>query len=139
MSAEMKTLLLAYDGSEGSRVAADLVRGLAASLGARVIVVGAFPPYPRISSPTKDDAREILETRERTEGMVAELEAAGISAEPDVLEGPAADAVLRAAEAHDVDLIVVGSRGYGAFTGLLLGSVSDRVAHYATRPVLVAR
>ena len=63
----------------------------------------------------------------------------GISAETDVLEGPPAEALLNAAEAHEADLIVVGSRGFGQFKGLLLGSTSDHVVHYATIPVLVAR
>jgi nucleotide-binding universal stress UspA family protein len=83
--------------------------------------------------------RQIHESRDAAERICKLLQSEGIEAESDVLEGPPADAILNASEAHDIDLIVLGSRGYGQFRGLLLGSVSDRVVHFANRPVLVAR
>ena len=55
----------------------------------------------------------------------------------EVLHGPAAKILIDASKR--ADLVVVGSRGYGGFTGLLLGSVSAQVVHHATCSVMVVR
>lgn len=134
-----KKILLGYDGSDGSRKAVDLAAELARTYKASIIVVCAFHPMPRVTQPDPDDFKEIHEARALADELVEKLKASGIDAEPDVLEGPPPEALLNAAEAHKADLIVVGSRGFGQFKGLLLGSTSDRIVHYATIPVLVAR
>lgn len=64
--------------------------------------------------------------------------------EPDVdveivpAQGRQASAALIEA-AKDADLLVVGSRGAGGFTGLLLGSVSEQVTHHAPCPVVIVK
>lgn len=64
--------------------------------------------------------------------------AAGWEAEPRVEQtyGAEGAAIVRAADHVDADVVVVGSRGLGG-SGAILGSVSDMVVHYATRPTLV--
>jgi nucleotide-binding universal stress UspA family protein len=52
-----------------------------------------------------------------------------------VTNGSAAAAILGAAEG--ADLVVVGTRGFGGFKGMVLGSVSNNIAHRATCPVVV--
>ncbi len=54
-----------------------------------------------------------------------------------VQEGIAAQVLLEAA--HGADLLVVGSRGHGGFTGALLGSVSQHCAHHAPCPLVIVR
>ena len=54
-----------------------------------------------------------------------------------VREGLPAPVLLEAA--RSADLLVVGSRGHGAFSGLLLGSVSQHCVSHATCPVVVVR
>jgi nucleotide-binding universal stress UspA family protein len=53
------------------------------------------------------------------------------------VSGLPAEAILDAAKDADADMIVVGSRGAGGFSRLLMGSVSSQVAHHAHVPVLI--
>ncbi|WP_104062018.1 universal stress protein [Arthrobacter sp. 4R501] len=63
--------------------------------------------------------------------------AEGVDVTGDVVQGPTVTVLINASK--DADLLVVGSRGHGGFTGLLLGSVSTQVLHHAACPVLVVR
>jgi nucleotide-binding universal stress UspA family protein len=65
---------------------------------------------------------------------------AGITAHAEVREttfGKAAKEIIADAKLHDVGVIVMGSRGRGDMTGLVLGSTAHKVIHLADRPVLV--
>ena len=62
---------------------------------------------------------------------------APVEIRPHVVEGNPAQALLDLAK--EADLLVVGSRGHGGFTGALLGSVSQHVVHHAPGPVVVVR
>jgi len=46
---------------------------------------------------------------------------------------------MKKAEEEGFDLVIMGSSGMGQVSGILLGSVSDRVAHRSTVPVLIVR
>ena len=73
---------------------------------------------------------------------VDKLTAAGVNARGDVghtVFGYAARSIVDDAIEHDVDVIVMGSRGRGDLAGLLLGSTAHKVIHLTDRPVLIVR
>ena len=56
-----------------------------------------------------------------------------------LLEGDPASEILSAAKRYDVDTIVLGSRGAGVVTQLMLGSVSHKVCHLADRTCITVK
>jgi nucleotide-binding universal stress UspA family protein len=77
--------------------------------------------------------------REIADRAKEELEDAGVDVETEVLQGPPAEAILRVSEGRQADLIVMGTRGRGDLTSLLVGSVSHRVLAHSGVPVMVVR
>jgi nucleotide-binding universal stress UspA family protein len=60
-----------------------------------------------------------------------------VTLENRIVEGHPAEALVEAS--RHADLLVVGSRGHGAFSGMLLGSVSQHCATHAASPVVIYR
>jgi nucleotide-binding universal stress UspA family protein len=83
------------------------------------------------------------QVRERREAIAQELvergREAGVPVSFLVWDGDPGDMIVSAAEAENVDMVVVGSHGRGAVGRLFLGSVSDHVVRHAACPVLVVR
>jgi nucleotide-binding universal stress UspA family protein len=137
-----KKILLATDGSPQAQAVIKYARELALRDDARLIVVHAFPSIPAyLGEPWRDQFIEshTQEARRITEEAAAGLRDAGIDVDVVVLEGPAANAILHVAEERECDLIVMGHRGEGEYTSLMLGSVAHRVLAHAHVPVLVVR
>jgi nucleotide-binding universal stress UspA family protein len=82
------------------------------------------------------------EAKANVDAAVAELIQAGVKAHGvvrDTIYGYAAREIVEVAKAHDIGVIVMGSRGRGDLAGLVLGSTAHKVIHLADRPVLVVR
>lgn len=73
--------------------------------------------------------------REQTDKILDKLEKIPPQVNVDAFSGSVAEELIRAAES--ADLLVVGSRGAGGFTGLVMGSVTSQVAHHAHCPVVL--
>ena len=135
------TVLLATDLTPASSDATDEAIGLAAQLGARLLVVTVIDSRRNSLLRPLARPRPVEEREERSmavSGIVERARMAGARAAFLVWDGEPGDSILAAAEAEKADLIVVGTRRRGT-VGRLLGSVSDAVVHRATVPVLVVR
>ena len=133
-------ILVAYDGSEHSQRALQKAIEIAQCSQARLQILFAYdriPPY--LGEPNLQHLidRSVEKAQLTLEQAVQTLTATGLEFMTNILEGPAPEAILRAAQLEGCDLIVMGSRGLGMVQGLLLGSVSYRVLHHAAIPVLI--
>ena len=91
---------------------------------------GAFPEDHVLADKTRAIAREALD---KALALAGDARPANVTIE--VVSGLPAEELIKAST--DADLIVVGSRGTGGFSRLLLGSVGTQVSHHAHCPVVV--
>jgi len=144
MSSASDVILVGFDGSDAARAALGFGLEEAKLRETRLRIVCAWdyplpgymgggfePPGPRL------DASDF--ERVANEGIDGALETIdggpAVEVERRVRRGPGAAVLLE--EAREAALLVVGSRGHGGFTGLLLGSVSQQCVAHAPCPVVV--
>jgi nucleotide-binding universal stress UspA family protein len=132
-----KKLLVAVDGSEYALRAAAYAADLAEMMGASITLLNVVAPSesPAFSGrSTRDQAeREFADERLEKAGKV--IKDKGIEFNAIVDFGNPALTILKHAEGYD--MIIVGHRGLTALQEMLMGSTSERVAHFAKIPVLI--
>ena len=139
-----KVVVVGIDGSEQSRHAAQAAADLARKNGARLHIVtvvrppegwwgivGSPPPADVLTASMSEAQQGILDST--VEGL--DLEGVEWSASEEI--GEPASALADVCHEDGADLLVVGRRGAGLVERLVMGSVADRVAHYAPCPVLI--
>jgi nucleotide-binding universal stress UspA family protein len=143
------SILAGTDGSDTARTALRQAIALAASSGARLVIVSAYEPVSdqrlrnrQIEVP--EDLEWIVNPRgdvlSLLEAAQDEATRAGVSeVETFARQGDAADAILDVAEEQRSDLIVIGNKGMTGAKRFLLGSVPNKVSHHAPCSVLIVR
>ena len=136
-------IVVGVDGSKSSEEALRWARFMAGVTGSPITAVAAWheatgaagmaaiagAALPADRDPAAETARMLADT------LGAVLGDGSGDVETSVREGSAAKVLLEASDG--ARMLVVGSRGHGGFTGLLLGSVSTACAEHASCPVLV--
>ena len=140
-----ETVVVGVDGSEASVAALGWAARYADALGASLQAVLTWhypsaaggPPTgvapPAVTSEVERSRHQILDDAiARTCG-----DKPALTVERRVIYGHPAQTLVD--ESKNADLLVVGSRGHGGFSGLLLGSVSTHLATHAFCPVTIVR
>jgi nucleotide-binding universal stress UspA family protein len=145
-----RRVLVAVDGSDGSRAALrflstfELVRDTRVSL-LRVFPRSAVPGLRRTVTSLPDQQPGEARRTQQADADEVLADAAAVLAEARrpverwVVDGDPAREIVRIARSRDVDLVVLGARGVRTIGRLLLGSVSETVLHHVGRPVVIVR
>ncbi len=144
-----KTILAAYDGSNGAYAALEKAAELAKLTGAQIIVLTVYRHHSMLEAslsmvrgrgePNRnldDVMREVSrEAADEAKARARELGVERVTAF--IKSGPSARTIVSFAAEKGCDLIVLGSRGLGSSEGYMLGSVSHKVTSLTDTPVLV--
>ncbi len=131
-------VVVGVDGSEESRLALHWAFEYAQMSGAPVEAVTAWDIPPTYGwAPFYDDVDLAKKAQETAEETVRSVLGDNAPVTCRVERGHPAPVLVAASER--AQLLVVGSRGHGAFAGMLLGSVSQHCVHHAHCPVVIIR
>jgi nucleotide-binding universal stress UspA family protein len=133
----LRVAAVGFDGMAESFAALDEAAKLASKFGGSLRVIASPPPVPAMgaAAAARAGAEAGPDFQTQLNQAVAELPAE-LRALPVFERGDPVEKLLEAAE-MGVDLLVLGSRGFGPVMRLLIGSVSSRVIREAPCPVLV--
>lgn len=143
----MRRLLIAYDGSDHAKRALQYVTDLARDTGMapevhlvnvhhEPVIYGEY-----FTAVMYDELNKSLIAKGHTvlDEAAAVLQAASLKVETHVLIGNVAEQIADAVKRLGCDTVVMGTRGLGSFTGLVMGSVANRVIHEVSVPVLLVK
>ncbi len=140
----MKRILAATDGSDGGERAVELAARLAHSLDGTVLILTVMNDFPESSLNalvrSESDIGEVVEllvNQILNHARTCAARAGATRIETLSGWGDPTQSIINFAREHHADAIVVGRRGRGQLSGLLLGSVSQKLVTLAPCPVIV--
>lgn len=152
-----RRILLTLDGSQLSRAAIPHAIALVQGSSTEVVVFQAIDPVAALrnrfigegfefTGGRPEAIAELAETQhflqrdrahEEVEAAAEQLRAVGAAVTTDIGEGAAGNAILDAADRHDVDAIVMATRGHGGLGREVVGSVAEYVLRHAGSRALI--
>lgn len=141
----IKHIMVPYDKSESASHAFEYAVDLAKKYGSSISIVTCIliqtPTEPYFGAAYMETAKLLKEDALKSiSKLESRLKESGIQYKVEILEVRSiTDSLISYEESHEIDLIVMGSRGFGGFKKLLLGSVASSVSQHSKCPVLIVK
>ncbi|NYT83158.1 universal stress protein [Alcaligenaceae bacterium] len=141
----MRNILVPVDGSDSSvRAVKAAIQAMEDLKDCKLHVITVHPPIVS-GNVTRFFSAEAINDYYQDEGRNALLPAktvldeAGVSYQDSVQVGPVAITIAKYAKDHGCDLIIMGTRGLGSVTGMVLGSIATKVLSLVDIPVTLIK
>ncbi|OVE84503.1 universal stress protein [Natronolimnobius baerhuensis] len=129
-------VLIPTDGSDGTRRSIEHGLAIADQFGATVHALSIVPEGPLGTL----EAEEATPAAHRAvERVQLEAEAAGVDVVTAVEHGVPHEEILDYTDAHDIDMVIMGTQGRTGLDRVLMGSVTERVVRMSDTPVVTVR
>lgn len=136
-----KTIVVGYDDTESAKRALERAADMAAAGEAKLVVTSVAPVLPAAVTARGLGPTDPTDPPERHRAELEEarnfLQGRGVAAEFDLQIGEPAETIIKVADKHQADAIVVGTREPGFVDRLMRGSVSQAVSKQAHCDVII--
>lgn len=137
-------ILVPVDGSDVSYRALDAALFLSEKLGSKITTIHVMENVPTLHIQSQKILDELLEAHKNESQKILDQCSSnaaqkGITINTNLLEGDPASTILDFSQREKYEVIIIGRRGMGHFRELVLGSVSSKVLHHSSCPVLLIR
>ena len=139
----LKKILVPLDGSKVGETAIPHAEALAHKLGSELVLLHVVEPEPSLPTDTltavyRARNKGVEKTAiEYVKGIEKSLRTKGLIASGVVLSGYPADGIVKYSMENEIDLIAMSTHGRSGISRWAIGSVTDKILHYGTIPVLV--
>lgn len=135
-------ILLAADGSENSMRAANEALKIAKvspnCIVTILFVIDIEKVKTEVLHATSIDSL-YMERRQKLAPLEQLFETAGINTQVEMIHGTPGPEIVRYANSHDIDLVIIGSRGLNSLQEMVLGSVSHKVMKRVNCPAMIVK
>ena len=135
----MRRILVGFDGSEGAENALNKAMMLINEHGE--IFLLAVVPYPSESNLLDNTTHELMKQKAQNliDSVIRDIGIHDYVIRGIIEEGDIAATIIDRANDLNCDMIILGGRGTSELGNYPIGSVANKVAHYAHKPVMVVR